>query len=286
MNVFSPGRLRLAAALILAGVFTGGNFEAAAQKPTASKRDAAAKRKSKRKQSGKPAKLEPLSKEAQRVADELQKKLPPKSEARLMLDAILKGSRMGPNDGWFGVAKGKSRFGWDYVARSFDRNKDGKVTSREFPGQPFRFRRLDRDGDGVLTAADFDTGGSAFSMSPGSMLFSMADRDGNGHVTKKEFEALFDSLDSGRRGFLSLDDLAGALKPPSKRPRGKRSGGPSRSTLVLSLARQELGALPPGPDLNDKAPDFTLRIVNDLKKVTLSKEIGDKPVVLIFGSFT
>jgi hypothetical protein len=117
------------------------------------------------------------------------------------------------------------------------------------------------------------------------MLFQMADRDGNGHVTKKEFAALFDSFDSGRRGFLSLDDLANALKKPSGRRRGKRPG-PSRSTLVLALARQELGALQPGPALNERAPEFSLRIANDLKRVTLSKEIGDKPVVLIFGSFT
>jgi EF hand len=227
----------------------------------------------------------PLTKEARRVADELQKKLKPGSEARLMLDAILKG-RMGPNDGWFRVAKGKTRFGWNHVAKTFDKNKDKQVTQREFRGKAVDFRRLDRNGDGVLREADFTAGPPAFSASPGSMLFQMADRDGNGHITKAEFDALFDSLDSGHRGFLSLDDLKDRLRPPPRSARKRRGGGPSRSTLVLALARQELGALQPGPDLNEKAPEFSLRIANGLKKVTLSKEIGDKPVVLIFGSFT
>lgn len=229
----------------------------------------------------------PLTEKARRVAQELKAKLPPKSEARLMLDAVIDG-RVGPNDGWFGVAKGRTRFGWKYVAKTFDRNNDEKVTRKEFRGKPYDFRRLDRDRDGVLTAADFDGSGGGRSASPGAMLFSMADRDGNGHVTRKEFEALFNSLDSGKRGFLSLDDLKNGLQPPSRQPRGKRkrSGRPTPSMLVLALARQELGALEPGPELNAKAPDFSLRIVNDLKRVTLSKEVGDKPVVLIFGSFT
>jgi Ca2+-binding EF-hand superfamily protein len=266
-------------AALLAAVFAVDartNFADDGKRPKAGKKKTAGK---------KQAKLEPLSKGAQRVADELKKTLPPKSEARLMLDAILKGSRMGPNDGWFGVAKGETRFGWKYVAKTFDTNRDGKVTPQEFRGKPVHFRRLDRNGDGELTEADFAAGPPGFSASPGAMLFQMADRDGNGHVTKKEFAALFDSFDSGRRGFLSLDDLANALKKPSGRRRGKRPG-PSRSTLVLALARQELGALQPGPALNERAPEFSLRIANDLKRVTLSKEIGDKPVVLIFGSFT
>lgn len=228
----------------------------------------------------------PLTTEAQRVAAELKKTLPPHSEARLMLDAILKGSRLGPGSGWFRVAKAKSRFGWGYVAKKFDRDRDGQVTPKEFGGSESDFQRLDRDGDGALTEADFDWEGSALSRTPGARLFSMADRDGNGRVTREEFAQLFESFDSGKRGFLSLADLKDRLQPPVRKDRRKRNGGPSRSTLVLALARQELGGLRPGPDLNEKAPDFTLPFVNRPGTVTLSKEIGEKPVVLVFGSFT
>jgi EF hand len=269
---------RICAALILSAAVLSSALADGGRPPVRAARPKSAGKKSRR--------VPPLTEKARRVAEELKAKLPPKSEARLMLDAILHG-RMGPNDGWFGVAKGRTRFGWDYVAKTFDRNKDAKVTRKEFGGNPFDFRRLDRNRDGVLTAADFDGAGGR-SPSPGAMLFAIADRDGNGHVTRKEFEALFKSLDSGKRGFLSLDDLKNGLQPPPRRPRGKgkRSGRPTPSMLVQALARQELGALEPGPELNAKAPDFSLRIVNELKRVTLSKEIGDKPVVLVFGSFT
>lgn len=230
-------------------------------------------------------KLPPLTKEAKRVAADLKKKLPPKSEGRLMLDSVLSG-RVGPNDGWFRVAKVKTRFDWKYAAKTFDRDQDAEITEQEFGGDKADFRRLDRNRDGVLTVKDFDFSAGPMSRTPGAMLFYRADRDGNGHVTKKEFAALFDSFDSGKLGFLSLDDLNGALQPPARRRGGKRSGRPSTSLLVQALAKQELGALHPGPGLNAKAPDFTLQTVDGGKTITLSDEIGDKPVVLIFGSFT
>ena len=50
--------------------------------------------------------------------------------------------------------------------------------------------------------------------------------------------------------------------------------------------RQEIGSLQPGPDLNQAAPDFTLKTVDGKEEVTLSKLVGPKPVVLIFGNFT
>jgi hypothetical protein len=65
----------------------------------------------------------------------------------------------------------------------------------------------------------------------------------------------------------------------------KQADRPSRSTLILGLARQEIGSLQPGPALGDQAPDFTLASL-DGTPVTLSEQIGSQPVVLIFGNFT
>ncbi len=56
--------------------------------------------------------------------------------------------------------------------------------------------------------------------------------------------------------------------------------------LVKGLFRQEIGSLQPGPKLDDLAPDFTLKTVDGKEEVTLSKQVGPKPVVLIFGNFT
>ncbi len=43
--------------------------------------------------------------------------------------------------------------------RKMDRNRDGDVSQREFLGPPAVFRRLDADGDGLITAAEADTPG-------------------------------------------------------------------------------------------------------------------------------
>lgn len=60
------------------------------------------------------------------------------------------------------------------------------------------------------------------------------------------------------------------------------------ASLALLAARQDKGKRPEqgkGPDVGKDAPDFTLKSTDGKKEVTLSK-IKDKPVVLIFGSYT
>ncbi len=146
------------------------------------------------------------------------------------------------------------------------------------------FARLDRNRDGVLSPPDFDFSGSALAPSPGAMVFGRADRDGNGKVTREELEALFRAADSDGQGFLSLSDLQDAFTPrPS--PAGA-TGRPSKATLVRGLFRREIGSLEPGPKLDDSAPDFTLKTSDGKDEMTLSKLIGPRPVVLVFGSST
>ena len=158
---------------------------------------------------------------------------------------------------------------------------------KEFPGSDADFARLDRDHDGALAETDFDFSPHALTPAPGAMLFMRADTDGNGKVTRQELEALFKKWDSGDQGFLSLSDLQEAFTMPAARPAGAGAGsGPSKETLVRGLFHQEIGSLQPGPALGDSVPDFTLK-TNDAKgEVTLSKLVGPKPVVLVFGNFT
>ena len=56
--------------------------------------------------------------------------------------------------------------------------------------------------------------------------------------------------------------------------------------LLKGLFEQEIGSLQPGPALNRDAPEFTLRSAVGGDEVTLSKLVGPKPVVLVFGNFT
>jgi hypothetical protein len=224
--------------------------------------------------------------EAQEVAEALQDAWPDHPEWVDMLTAILEDEAMGPSFGWFRTAVAQTRFDWDASAKCYDRDHDGKIERREFPGSDDDFGRLDRDHSGVLTAADFDFSAHSLTPTPGAMVFSRLDRNGNGKITREELDAFFRRADSGGQGFLSLSDLQEAMMPPAARPGGPPPSGPSKATLVRGLFRQEVGSLQPGPKLDESAPDFTLKSNNGKGQVTLSKLIGPKPVVLVFGSFT
>jgi Iodothyronine deiodinase/EF hand len=229
----------------------------------------------------KPARLKP--------AEVLEKAWPDHPEWVAMLVDILQGSQLGPGEGWSKKAVAHTRFGWESTRSALDKDGDGSISRAEFDGGDLDFARLDRDRDSLLTAADFDFSPHALTPSPGLMLFYAADRDGNGKVTREEFDRVFQALDSGRIGFLSQDDLKRAFaRPPAPPIRSghKPPAGPSRWTLVKGLFRQEIGSLQPGPKLDETTPDFTLRTVDQKDEVTLSKLIGPKPVVLIFGNFT
>jgi len=218
-----------------------------------------------------------------RLGQGIEAAWPNAPESVAMLSAILQGSQLGPGEGWFKKAVAQTRYDWTATARRLDRDGDGRIGSEEYPGPQSDFQRLDRNGDGVLDESDFDFSAHALMPSPGAMVFSLVDRDGNGKVTRDELDQFFRMADRDGVGFLSLADLQRALPMPERRP---SASGPSRWTLLKGLIRQEIGALGPGPGLDALAPDFTLRPVDGGQEVTLSKVVGPKPVVLIFGNIT
>lgn len=230
----------------------------------------------------------PADLESAQIAQALRESWPDHPEWVDMLTAILDDEPMGPSFGWFRTAIAQTRFGWESTKKRYDKNADGAIARGEFPGPDADFARLDRDRDMSLTAADFDFNASSLAPSPGAMLFSRLDADGSGKITRLELEALFKAVDSDGRGFLSLDDLKQAFTPPAPRPGANpaASGMPSKATLVKGLFRQEIGSLEPGPNLDQSAPDFTLKTNDGTAQITLSKLVGPKPVVLVFGNFT
>ncbi len=217
----------------------------------------------------------------------LEKRWPDHPEWLAMFADILAGSQLGPEDGWFRKAKAQTRFDAKTLIAGLDKDGDGTIARGEFPGSDPDFRRLDRDGSGAISAADFEFSAHALTPTPGMMLFAMADRDGNGRVTPEEFDAFFKMLDSDSQGFLSQEDFQQLFASSGRRGGGgSSSSGPSRSTLIQGLFAQEIGSLQAGPRLGEFAPDFQLKTVDGKGAVTLSKLIGPKPVVLIFGNFT
>jgi hypothetical protein len=222
--------------------------------------------------------------EAAEIAKALQEAWPDRPEWLDMYTAILDDEQMGPAYGWFRTAVTQTRLGWEATRKRFDRDGNGQIARKEFPGRDADFARVDRDHDGALTSTDFDYSPMNSPPAPGLILFARADRDGNGKLTKEELEAFFRAADSGGLGFLSRSDLEAALPMPARSmSRGDR---PSKATLIRGLFRQEIGSLQPGPKLDETAPDFTLKTNDGRSEITLSKLVGPKPIVLIFGNFT
>ena len=221
-----------------------------------------------------------------------------------MAVAILKNDFMRHGSGWWKPSA--QRHDWKWLSERLDANKDGQVEREEFPSDLPKadqlFERLDRDGDGKLTVADFDHSESA-APSPMNMaamkdrmskqLFSRLDKDSNGRVTMQELAEFFRYGDKEELEFLTSEDLRFAIdEPPSKKPASKvddnpAAAGPSTPAAAMRMfLRGDMGWLTAGPQLGDVAPDFTLPNHDGTQHVKLSDSFGKRPVVLVFGSFT
>jgi thiol-disulfide isomerase/thioredoxin len=207
-------------------------------------------------------------------------------ESVRMLIAILRGSRMGPGDGWFGPAD--TRYSWQWLAGRCGVEPARRGIPRDrFRGPAALFARLDRNKDGAITPDDLDWSDRNPYVQMSRMtnrLFARLNARGDGRLTRDELLQFFDKA-AGGKDHLNPDDfrdelLAGMFG-------GFQPGdGPSPAVLVRGLFAGEIGSLNEGPMLNQPAPNFTLRTADGKDSVQLAKLIGPKPVVLVFGNFT
>jgi len=199
---------------------------------------------------------------------------------------------------------------WELIRGEHDKNGDGKVTPEEYTRGEARFKRLDRDGDGVITEEDFRRR-SRGRMDPGAMLVRLMDTDRDRKLTKEEIgrwikerdgngDGVLGADELGRRGrmivrFLDRDDDGkvgaadvgkvfdeadedgdGVLKAARRSRRGSRERG----------GRGQRSERPRAPQVGEAAPDFQLHYKDGKAKAKLSSFKGEKPVALIFGSYT
>jgi thiol-disulfide isomerase/thioredoxin len=207
-------------------------------------------------------------------------------EAVRMLIAILRGSQMGPGEGWFGPAD--TRYSWKWLAAHGGvEPAKGGIPRSQFGGSDAWFARLDRNKDGVITPDDLDWSDRNPYMQMSYManrLFRKLNAQGSGRLTKDELLQFFEKAAQGK-DHLSSDDFRDALL--GGMAGGFQAGdGPSPAVLIRGLFAGEIGSMNEGPQLGQPAPNFTLKTVDGKDTVQLAKLIGSKPVVLVFGNFT
>jgi hypothetical protein len=206
-------------------------------------------------------------------------------EAVEMMSAIAGGYDMGPGGAWFHPSQG--RYGWEWLARRYDKDGDGKITPEEFAGPKQLFERLDRDGDGQITAADFDWSDRSPYVqqlrAAGQILRGLG-ADKGGKITREDWDRAFERL-ARDKGFVVPEDLRARLNPPPEKPKGPPPAEPSPLVFVKGVLEGDLGSVFEGPKVGQRAPDFRLKTFDGKGEVGLS-DLRGKPTVLVFGSFT
>ena len=167
-----------------------------------------------------------------------------------------------PAHGWY--REGRSRFGWDWLAKRFDIDHDGTINRKEFDSGKRRegWPALDRDRNGTLTADDFDWSESSkwqTDLRSATDRFFEMDSDTDGRISPAEWQDFYATV-SREKDYISVDDLHAFLAlRPRKRPRAFSFR--YRWYRAVVILNGDIGSMFEGPRVGDTAPDFTLETV-------------------------
>lgn len=209
------------------------------------------------------------------------KKLP---EAVEMYLVIARGGQLDGTNGWFHPAA--SRYSWEWLAERLGGDSNQPLKRESFRGSERIFDQLDRDHDGKLSGFDLDWSDSNSWVRQSYMvnrMFRRFDADGDGLLTAAEWQTWFARVSDGGEP-VRFEQMRNALIPPSS---GFSPGDmPSKEILIKGFLAGEIGSLQEGPAINDPAPDFMVKAIDGDETVRLSDRIGRRPLVLVFGNFT
>lgn len=88
--------------------------------------------------------------------------------------------------------------------QGMDRDGDGVITRAEWRGSDESFRRYDLNGDGVLSGDEVRAPGQESDI---GAAFALVDLNGDGRVTREEWNRAFDQLDQNRDGIVTQQEF-------------------------------------------------------------------------------
>jgi hypothetical protein len=180
---------------------------------------------------------------------------------------------------------GDTRYSWQWVATRYDQDGDGGVTREELGAPAEIFDRLDRTWDGRLAADDFDWSlNSRLDQQKETAfpLFRHIDANSDGRIAPEEWQTAFEKS-AGEKGHLTDEDLERFVYLPRAQTAQKRK---EAQATRPATHRDDPTRGNGGPQLGELAPDFDLRTPDESARVQLSSFRRQKPVALIFGSYT
>ena len=199
---------------------------------------------------------------------------------------------------------------WSFLSEKYDADRDGVVTRAEYARGDRQFDNYDRNRNGALESDDFpeDTFFNGFN----HMVVMNADADEDETVTATEWAAFSKQIDSNGDGEMDSDEVTTVLGDWASDWRlfllSFDQNGDGRFTdvdLAITFRDQDFngdavlsgvettGWAPPGrdrspaPEPGSEAPDFTLSFAQAPQRTfQLSQAVRERPVALVFGSYT
>jgi thiol-disulfide isomerase/thioredoxin len=206
-------------------------------------------------------------------------------EAVKMYLVIEKGGRMDGNSGWFGPAE--TRYTWDWLKQLHGDSDAEAIGIEEFKGKESAFRVLDRNNDGKIVSGDLDWSDANPWMQQSyivNRMFRRVDQDGDGIVTQAEWSQLH-QMAANEDGELTFEQLRDSFLSAADGS-FRRGDAPTKEILIRGLMAGEIGSLEEGPSVGDVAPDFELPQSDGQGNIRLSEYSRGKPTVVVFGNFT
>ena len=160
-----------------------------------------------------------------------------------------------------------ARSTWEYLSEKYDADSDGKITPEEYGRDETHFKRLDIDGDGFIGKAEIEERDRS----------SRGGRGGRGGAGRGA---------GGGRGGRRGSQGGGGERPERAVAPLEGSEAPDFELLVLAERRGKAKKETKEEEVKTEVEADGEEKVKAPKKLKLSSFKGERPVALIFGSYT